>query len=181
MTDPQPTASATRKPDRDNASSRRLAMFAVLVLIVIAVGGILLAGRQPAPAAPVAASAPAPVVAAAPASAPASAASEPMREPPHEVVFPSGSDRVPPSAAAIVAHWAEQARLNDKKLRISARFLTGANKQRDMDLAKARTSALHHAAMSNGLTGDKLQTELVEVPEGSLAPGEGERIVFSLI
>lgn len=179
MNDPHPSPS-TRKPASGSASSRKLAMVAVLVLIVIAVGGILLAGRRPAAdPAPAAAPASAPVVAQA-ASVPASAAGR-VDEPPVEVVFPSGSDRPPPSAAATVAHWVEQARVNDKKLRITARFLTGVNKQRDLALAKARTTALHHAAMSNGLTGDKLQVELVELPEGGLQPGEGERVRFSLL
>ena len=34
--------------------------------------------------------------------------------------------------------------------------------------------------MADGVTGDKMQIELVEMPEGSLKPADAERAVISL-
>ena len=54
-------------------------------------------------------------------------------------------------------------------MRLSARYLTGANKDRDLELAKARTGAIRHALQANGVSGGKMQVELIEMPDGSLS------------
>jgi outer membrane protein OmpA-like peptidoglycan-associated protein len=166
--------SEPKKPPQSN-SSRTVVIVAVAVLIVIAIAGIVLAGRStPPPEAAVATSA-APV--AQPASGSTSQAAGSTTDPlPKDVIFASGSDKVPAGANEGLARFAEAVRSSASAVRLSARYLTGANKQRDLDLAKARTGAIRHALEANGVNSGKMQIELVELPEGGLTADAGNRV-----
>ena len=155
-------------------SSRTIAIVVVVLLIVVAIAGIVLAGRNapaptatPAPTTPGTASAP---------TAAAPAVPEPSAPPPSEIVFAAGSDKVPPQAADGLARFSDMVRTNGSNVRLTARFLTGANKAKDFELAKARTAGIRHALEANGIKAGQLQTELIEMPAGALKAGDGERI-----
>jgi len=173
--------SEPKKPPPSN-SSRTVAVVAVAVLIVVAIAGIVLAGRK-APGTPDAAvpGAPATTTAtpASPASTPQGAAS-PTDALPKEVVFAAGSDKLPVGTNEPLARFADAARTSASSIRVSARYLTGANKERDFELAKARTGAIRHALQANGITGGKMQVELIEMPDGSLTPDAGNRVDLTL-
>ena len=171
--------SETKKPPQSN-SSRTVVIAAVAVLIVVAIAGIVLAGRRAPPDATVAtapmAGATAPAL---PGSTP-QAASSPTDAIPSELVFASASDRLPAQSADGLARFADAARASSSSVRLSARFLTGANKARDMELAKARTGAIRHALEANGITSGNMQIELIEMPEGSLTEAAGNRVDLTL-
>ena len=168
------------KPPQSN-SSRTLVIIAVVVLIVVAIAGIVLAGRKaPSTTDPALASTPAASAApAASASTPTGVAS-PTEPVPKNVIFAAGSDKLPAGANEGLARFAEAARGSASAVRLSARFLTGANKERDRDLAKARTGAIRHALEANGVNTGKMQIELIEFPEGGLKPEDGNRVDLSL-
>ena len=168
------------KPPPGN-SSRTLVIAAVVVLIVVAIAGIVLAGRK-APGTPDAAVGVAPPASAAPA-APASTPSvaiSPTDPPPKDVLFAAGSDKLPAGANEGLARFAEVARGSASAVRLSARFLTGANKERDRELAKARAAAIRHALEANGVNTGRMQVELIELPAGGLTGDAGNRIDLSL-
>jgi outer membrane protein OmpA-like peptidoglycan-associated protein len=172
--------SEPKKPPPSN-SSRTLAVVAVAVLIVVAIAGIVLAGRK-APAAPEATASTAPGTTTAPAS-PASTpqgAAAPTEPLPQDVVFAAGSDKLPAGANEPLARFADAARSSASSIRLSARYLTGANKEKDFELAKARTGAIRHALQANGVTGNKMQVELIEMPAGTLTPDAGNRVDLTL-
>ncbi len=170
--------SETKKPPQSN-SSRTVVIVAVAVLIVVAIAGIVLAGRR----APPDAVAVAPSASAAAPSLPGStpqAASSPTDAIPSELVFAPASDKLPAQSAEGLARFADAARASASSVRLSARFLTGANKARDMELAKARTGAIRHALEANGITSGKMQIELIEMPEGSLTDAAGNHVDLTL-
>ena len=166
-----------KKPPQSN-SSRTVVIVIVAVLIVIAIAGIVLAGRHapPEPVAAVPASAPAPAL---PGSTPQDA-SAPTAASPNEIVFMSGSDKLPPQSSDTLAQFADAARAGGSAVRLSARFLTGQNKARDLELAKARTGAIRHALEANGITSGNMQIELIEMPAGSLPEAAGNRVDLTL-
>jgi outer membrane protein OmpA-like peptidoglycan-associated protein len=173
--------SEQKKPPQSN-SSRTVVIFAVAVLIVVAIAGIVLAGRKaPAPA-PEAAVAGTPAT---PAATPSSgstpqATGSPTDPLPKDVAFAAGSDKLPAGSNEGLARFADAARSSASSVRLSARFLTGANKERDFELAKARTGAIRHALEANGLGSGKMQVELIEMPDGSLTPDAGNRVDLTL-
>ena len=172
--------SEPKKPPPSN-SSRTVAIIAVAVLIVVAIAGIVIAGRKsPAPPETTAATVPATTAApASPASTPPAAAS-PTDPLPKEVVFAAGSDKLPVAANEPLERFADAARSSASSIRLSARYLTGKNKDRDLDLAKARTGSIRHALQANGVNSGKMQVELIEMPAGSLGPDAGNRVDLSL-
>src|SRR6185295_16324271 len=99
---------------------------------------------------------------------------------PKDVIFAAGSDKLPAGANEGLARFAEAVRSSASSVRLSGRFLTGANKERDRELTKNRAMAIRHALEANGVNGGKMQIELIELPEGGLAPGAGDRIDLSL-
>jgi hypothetical protein len=164
-----------RKPQKRNPS-RTAVIAVVVVLIVIAIAGIVLATRKPG-AAPEAGPAPqarAPVPVRAAPSTPAGA-SAPTSAVPNEIVFLPGSDKLPAQAPEAIARFADAARAAGKSVRLSARFLTGEKKARDLELAKARTAVIQQAVVAAGLTTDKMQIELIEVPP-PLADRDANRV-----
>ena len=171
--------SEPKKPPTSN-SSRTIVIVVVAVLIVVAIAGIVLAGRG-APADPAGAAVPtaSPTASAVSGSTP-EAASSPTDAVPKELVFDPASDKLPPHSADELARFADAARASASSVRLSARFLTGANKARDLELAKARTGAIRHALEANGISSGKMQIELVEMPEGSLTEAAGNHIDLTL-
>ena len=163
-----------QKKQPQSNSSRTVVIVLVAVLIVVAIAGIVLAGRRvpPEPVAAVPASAAAPAL---PGSTPQDA-SAPTGATPNEVVFAAGSDKLPPRSSDTLAQFADAARAGGSAVRLSARFLTGENKTRDLELAKARTGAIRHALEANGITSGNLQVELIEMPAGSLPEAAGNRV-----
>ncbi len=169
-----------RKKPPPPSTSRTVAVIAVVVLIVVAIAGIVLASRQSgeegAPAVAAAASAaaaPLPVTTLPAASAPTAPID-------NTLVFAAGSDKLPRDANEKIARVAEAARAGASAVRITARFLTGANKARDQELAKNRAGAVHHALTADGMTGDRLQIELVEMPAGSLTEDASNRVEMAV-
>ncbi len=152
-------------------SSRALAIGAVGLLIVVAIAGIVLAGRNPASGAAASAVA---------TSSPPPASAAPTAVNPNEVIFDAGSSKLPVTAADSIARFAESGRSGDSTVRISARFLTGVNKARDHDLAAARTSAVREALQADGITAGRLRVELIEMPAGNLADADANRIELAL-
>jgi len=161
-------------------SSRTVVIIAVAVLIVVAIAGIVLAGRKPPPPEAAVAAAPAaPAAPALPGSTPeaAVATTDPL---PKDVMFAAGSDRLPAGVNEGLARFADAARGSASSVRLSARYLTGENKARDFELAKARTGAIRHAFEANGLSGGKMQVELIEMPAGTLTGEAGNRVDLTL-
>jgi hypothetical protein len=153
-------------------SSRTVVIAAVALLIVIAIAGIVLAGRYGAPA-PGAAAPAAPTASTPPeVSGPTSG--------PNEVVFAPGSDKLPTQSAESIARFSEGARGVGGMVRMTARYLTGANKAKDLELAKGRTSAVRHALQSNGVKAEQMQVELVEMPAGALDAKDVDRVELAL-
>ena len=171
--------SEPKKPSPSN-SSRTVAIVAVAVLIVVAVAGIVIAGRKaPAPETG-SASAPATTAAPAPSASTSQSAASPTDALPKDVVFAAGSDKLPVGSSEPLARFADAARTGASSVRLSARYLTGANKEKDFELAKARTGAIRHALQANGITGGKMQVELIEMPAGTLTPEAGNRVDLTL-
>ena len=171
--------SEQKKPPQSN-SSRTVVIFAVAVLIVVAIAGIVLAGRKaPPPEAAVAGTAVAPAAPPSSGSTP-QATGSPTDPLPKDVTFAAGSDKLPAGSNEGLARFADAARSGASSVRLSARYLTGVNKERDFELAKARTGAIRHALEANGLGSGKMQVELIEMPAGSLAPDAGNRVDLTL-
>ena len=161
-----------------STSSRTVVIVAVAVLIVVAIAGLVLAGRR-APQEPATAAAEAPSAPVLAGSTP-QAASSPTDAVPSELVFAPASDKLPPQSAEGLARFAAAARASASSVRLSARFLTGEFKARDQELAKARTGAIRHALEANGITSGKMQIELIEMPAGSLTDAAGNRVDLTL-
>jgi len=155
-------------------SSRTVVIAAVALLIVIAIAGIVLAGRSGAPASGAAPSGAAPSV---PATQPE--ATGPTSGP-NEVVFAAGSDKLPTQSSESIARFSEGARGVGGMVRMTARYLTGDNKARDLELAKARTAAVRHALQANGVKAENMQVELVEMPAGALNDKDANRVELAL-
>ena len=130
--------SEQKKAPQSN-SSRTVVIVAVAVLIVVAIAGIVLAGRNAPP--PEATVASASVVPATPPSSGSTpqATGSPTDPLPKDVRFDAGSDKLPAGSNEGLARFAEVARSSASSVRLSARFLTGANKQRDQELAALPT------------------------------------------
>ena len=171
--------SERKKPPQSN-SSRTVVIFAVAVLIVVAIAGIVLAGRKaPPPEAAVTGTAVAPAAPPSSGSTP-QASGSPTDPLPKDVTFAAGSDKLPAGSNEGLARFADAARSGASSVRLSARYLTGANKERDFELAKSRTGAIRHALEANGLGSGKMQVELIEMPDGSLTPDAGNRVDLTL-
>jgi hypothetical protein len=155
-------------------SSRTLVIAAVALLIVIAIAGIVLAGRTSAPA-----TGAAPAAAEPPVASTQPEASGPTSGP-NEVVFAPGSDKLPTQSSESIARFSEGARGVGGMVRMTARYLTGADKAKDLELAKARTSAVRHALQANGVKAEQMQVELVEMPAGALNATDAHRVEMAL-
>lgn len=165
MQEPQPV---------QRSSSRTVAIAAVVLLIVVAIAGIVLAGRH-RPAAQ-------PVTAALPVPAPTTPLTpvQPTVPGPDEVIFDTASSKLPAHAGDTLAKYADGARTASSMVRVSARYLTGENRTRDQDLAKARTAAVRHALEADGIKAERMQVELVEMPAGTLTERARNRVDLSL-
>jgi uncharacterized membrane protein len=170
--------SEQKKPPQSN-SSRTVVIIAVAVLIVVAIAGIVLAGKKGSPDATVATT---PATASTPATSGSTpqAGASPTDAVPKDIVFAAGSEKLPAGANEGLARFADAARQSASAVRLSARFLTGENKARDSELAKARTGAIHHALMGNGISGGKMQIELIEMPAGTVTPEMANRVDLTL-
>jgi outer membrane protein OmpA-like peptidoglycan-associated protein len=142
--------------------------------MVVAIAGIVLATRGTTPAPEVT-----PAPSAAPASTPVAASAPTEQINPNEVVFGEGSDKLPAAAATSLGRFAEAAK-SARGVRLSARFLTGANKARDLELAKARAEAIRKVLVANAIGAEKIQVELIEMPAGSLTEPGGNRVDLTL-
>ena len=169
--------SEPKKPPPSN-SSRTVVIVAVAVLIVVAIAGIVLAGRR-APQEPAAVAAVAPTTPALSGSTP-QAASSPTDALPSELVFAPASDKLPAQSAEGLARFADAARASASSVRLGARFATGENKPRDLELAKARTGAIRHALEADGIAPGKIQIELIEMAAGSVTDAAANRVDLTL-
>lgn len=155
-------------------ASRTVVIAAVVLLIVIAVAGIVLAGRYNAPATGGAPSAPAaPVASTQPdAAGPTSAR--------NEVLFAAGSDRLAAQSSESIARFSESVRIAGGVVRVTARYATGENKAKDVALAKSRAAAVRHALQANGVKAEGMQVELIEMPSGVLNDKDANRVDLSI-
>ena len=155
-------------------ASRTVVIAAVVLLIVIAVAGIVLAGRYGAPATSGAASAPAAPVAS---TQPDPGGPTPA---PNEVLFAAGSDRLSVASSESIARFSENARTAGGNVRVTARYATGANKAKDVALAKSRAAAVRHALQANGVKAEGMQVEMIEMPTGAMNDRDANRVDLSL-
>ena len=173
------TATAASKPVQRNPS-RTAVIAVVILLIIIAIAGIVLAGRRTASPLPgTAAAVPDAPVVAAPQGRTQRVAAAPTAGP-NDVVFAAGSDRLPAEAGDKIAKFADRARAAGGMVRMSAKYVTGANKAKDLELGKSRAAAVRHALESNGIQSASMQVELTEMPTGTLSDAEADRVVLSL-
>ncbi len=95
------------------------------------------------------------------------------------MVFDAGSDKLPATAKISLGRFAEAAK-NAAGVRMSVRFLTGANKTRDKALAMARAEAIRQVLVADAIGADKIQIELIEMPDGSLTVPDSNRVDLQL-
>ena len=171
--------SEQKKPPQSN-SSRTVVIFAVAVLIVVAIAGIVLAGRKaPPPEAAVTGTAVAPAAPPSSGSTP-QASGSPTDPLPKDVTFAAGSDKLPAGSNEGLARFADAARSGASSVRLSARYLTGANKERDFELAKARTGEVAGAQSDRAGAGARRIGEARQAvvrAGGQLVGSGGERHV----
>ena len=156
-------------------SSRTVAIAVVVLLIIIAIAGIVLAGRRTA--------SPVQGTAAAVPDAPAGTTPQGRVEPtprPDDVVFASASSRLPAEANDVISKFGEKVRVKGGIVRLSARYAAGADKAKDVELAKTRTAVVRHALESNGVKAAGLQVELIEMPKGALYGKDADSVELSL-
>ena len=161
------------------SSSRTIVIAVVVLLVIVAIAGIVLAGRQGNAAGDAAGDPATGAVkpdAQTQAAATPPAASVPAESNPNEVRFAPGSDKLPPGANESIARFADAARASGNGVRLSTRFLTGENKARDFELAKARVASVRHALQADGIGPEKMQSELIEVPAGALDAAAADRV-----
>ena len=175
--------SERKKPDEANKpgqsnSSRTVAIAAVGVLIVVAIAGIVLAGRQGTP--PTAPAVAVRVPSAGVVNTTPQMGESPTVPNPNEIIFAAASARLPATASEVIAKYAESTRRSPLAVRMSAHFATGENKAKDIELAKGRTAAVREALLSNGIGPERMQVELVEMPVGSLTEANANRVELSL-
>jgi hypothetical protein len=87
---------------------------------------------------------------------------------------------LPSQSSESIARFSEGARTVGGMVRMTARYLTGGNKAKDLELAKARTGAVRHALQSNGVKAEAMQVELVEMPAGGLNDKDANRVELAL-
>ena len=159
--------------------SRTAVIALVVLLIVVAIAGIVLAGRRTAAPVPgTAAALPNPDLATSPVATPQETVAPTPK--PNEVLFAVGSDRLPAEAGEQIANFADRARAAGGLVRTSAKFVNGPNKVRDLALSKSRAAAVRHALESNGIKSEVMQVEIIEMPLGTLHHSDGELVVMSL-
>jgi len=170
------------KPPKARDSSRLVAIVAVVLLTLIAVGGIVgaMLSRQ----------------AAAPPSRPEQAGNATTRNMPgltasavqpaeaaaerlDHVSFAAGSDKVPDDAAPLIATFIESARARNSKLRLTTKFTAGERRAKELELANARTRAVRRMIEASGKA-VAMQYETVEMPAGTLSERDANRLVLSL-
>ena len=161
---------------RQSNSSRTVVIAAVVLLLVVAIAGIVLATRGPA-SAPEVAQAPSPAAPALNAAGGFRADSADQSERGHLRRRLRQASRVGHRFAGPLRR---SARTTPAGVRLSARFLTGENKARDLGLAKARAEAIRKVLAANGVGAEKIQIELVEMPAGSLTEADGNRVDLTL-
>lgn len=146
-------------------SLRAVVILAVSLLIVVAIAGIVLAGRKP-------------LTAATPSTA--QAASVPTALSSVVVVFTSGSEKVPADASPGIARFADTVRTGSSAVRVTARYAAGDTKARDIELAKARVYSLRHAFEANGVKAEQMQVEMLESSSGLLGGPDTDRVEMTL-
>ncbi|MEO6361920.1 MAG: hypothetical protein ABIO71_01705 [Caldimonas sp.] len=155
------------------SSSRTVVIVMVVVLIVIAIAGIVLAGRRSAPPA-------LGTAAALPDDASTPQGQAPTTPQPTEVLFAPLSDKLPGKSSEPIARFADGARSAGGTIKVSARYLTGADKARDLELAKARTAAVRHALESNGIKVQQVELQIVEMPAGVMTANDANRVELTV-
>ncbi len=172
---------ADRQAAPPRNSSRTLAIAAVVVLIVIAVAGIVLAGmrgRHAAGEAPVAVDAtrgevPAP-------TSPVSAAAAVDEAAPNIVVFAPSSSQLPGSAQAKLVKLADEAKKGRRTVAITAKIEARGDHAEQRKLAQDRAIAMRQVMEANGVPLGTMQIEIMEAPKGFVAPREVNRLEVTL-
>jgi outer membrane protein OmpA-like peptidoglycan-associated protein len=172
-----------RKPPPPRNSSRTLAMFAVAVLVVIAIGGIVLASlrQQGAPAddTPVAADATQPAASAMTAATAAAVAAETAAGP-NQVVFAPGSDQISEPAMAKLRKIADAASKDKRSLVITAKVESRPDRAQQRELAQKRTFAVRGVLEENQVLLARMQIHIKELALGEVPASEANRVEVSL-
>ena len=158
---------ADAKAQQPGNASRVAAILAVVVLIMVAIAGIVLADRQRAGSTDGRAGS-------------TDHAGAPPTVKPVDVRFEPGSDKVPPAARTPIAEFAEAARSAGGLVRVISRYATGDARLQNFDLAKSRAGALQHAMEADGVDIRKVQIELSEVPAAGVGSGDVDRLQLLL-
>lgn len=169
---------STPKPAPRN-TSRTVVMAVVGVLIVVAIAGIVLAGRKAKepPVQPVASVTPAPAEAPTAASSVAAADPEPL---PSDIRFTDGSDRLPAGAHLQITRLADAARAGGQSIALTSRFQVGPDRTKASALARTRLEMVQHAFQSNGVPASRLRGEMIEVPVADSNPESLDRVEIRL-
>jgi outer membrane protein OmpA-like peptidoglycan-associated protein len=167
-----------RQPPPTRNPSRTLAKVGVVVLLVIAIAGIVLASLQKGlpPEGPVAADATqagsAPMTGAA-----ASAAAAEAEGLPNHIMFAAESPRLSSAATAKLERLAEKAKADKRLLTIVAKVeRKGEGREQRLQLARTRTIAVRGALEQNGVPLSRMETRIEEPGFGLIGDKEANRI-----
>jgi outer membrane protein OmpA-like peptidoglycan-associated protein len=159
-----------RKSSSTSNSSRTVAKVAVAVLIVIAIGGFVLAGLKSGKSAPeqaVAADstqepAVAPTTGAAPAAAAAAASAEATELPSHIVAFAPSAANLSEKELAKVRTMAETAKKKNRAIEIVSTV-----EESQFGLAQQRVSLVRQTLVDNGVPLTRMSTQVSKVAHGA--------------
>ena len=172
---PQPTTAKAGPP-------RGLILAAVALLIIVAIAGIVLARKNSGSKAPIETQATAPAPAPAEVASAVSTPEAPyvLTSGPNEVVFEIGLAKLLTEGSESIVKFSDSARGAPGMVRMTARYPAGPNKDKDLALAKERAAAVRHALESNGIKSERVQTEMIEMPAGTVSRREAGRVELSL-
>ena len=163
-------------------SSRTVAKYAVAVLVVIAIAGIVLAtlrGRGTPADTPVAADATQPAASAmtgAASPAAASAAAAEAAAAPNQVVFAPGSAEISEAGTTKLIRIADSQRKDKRELVITARVEQGPELEKRKALARDRGSAVRSVLETNGVPLARMRIMITDEAYGIVSAGEANRV-----
>ncbi len=156
-------------------------MAAVAVLVVIAIGGIVLAGLRgrgapvDVPAGADATQAGAPAM-----TATASAVAAEAEAGPNQVVFAPASDQLSGPAATKLMRIAQTAHKESRTVVIASKIEARADRLEQMELAKKRALTVRQVLEANGVPLGTMRIEIAELPTGLVSVREANRIDLAL-
>lgn len=161
---------------RVSNASRKVAMVAVAVLVVIAIAGFVLAtvrarggAADPSVLAASTQSAEPPMT-----EASAIALAE-LRAGPDRVVFAPGSDALSEPATAKIQRFAENVPKDGRLMWVITKIENRGDQKEQMELARKRAYAVRGVLLGSGVPGAVLRVEVSIMPKGLLLPADVDR------